>query len=314
MATDMDKLKELSAKKYADQAVAFMNVYWDKFYKNEKAREELWTWTNIFIKLDKKKEKGCELNEFDAHRFLEQIDETLSVKDMREFLRSVDIDFNKMVSLTEYLVSKFKVDWKVYINTPIGMDEKRQKELQDARNAVIQAKEKAENAMAEKKNSDKAAAEAKAAAEEVKAALAKVLSEEKKYQSKLAKHEKDSKDTSLGVVKRNKAANLLQQLKAKPTLSLQQAKITLQAAERKSTKAAKKAANAAIIAGEALKRAEQAFAEAEEKLKEILDKPVAGGNGSSWWLNREFEEAKKYMPKSKLAKMMKKRVKAEEKA
>eukprot|EP00954_Amorphochlora_amoebiformis_P018416 1326039-Amorphochlora_amoeboformis.AAC.1 len=73
-ANDMDKLKALSAKTFKEQA-----------------------------------KKGCELNEFDAHRFLERIDETLSVKDMREFLRSVDIDFNKMVSLTEYLVSKYKV-------------------------------------------------------------------------------------------------------------------------------------------------------------------------------------------------------------
>ncbi|GAB5373471.1 hypothetical protein AAMO2058_001754500 [Amorphochlora amoebiformis] len=136
MSTDLDKLKELSAKPYAEQATAFMNVYWDRFFTEEKECEELWKWTQIFISLDKKKEKGCELNEFDAHRFLESINETLSVKDMREFLRSVDIDFNKMVSLTEYLVSKFKVKWKEYVSTPPGMDKKRMAELEAARTSV----------------------------------------------------------------------------------------------------------------------------------------------------------------------------------
>lgn len=34
---------------------------------------------------------GCELTEFEAHRFLEQLDETQTVKEMRATLRDVDI-------------------------------------------------------------------------------------------------------------------------------------------------------------------------------------------------------------------------------
>mmetsp|Transcript_2829 Transcript_2829/g.5394 ORF Transcript_2829/g.5394 Transcript_2829/m.5394 type:complete len:306 (-) Transcript_2829:258-1175(-) len=287
---DMEKLKALSAKTYSEQAVWFMNCYWGDFFENKEAKcEEIWKWTSIFIDLDKKGKKGCELNEFDAHRFLEKINETLSVKDMREFLRSVDIDFNKMVSLTEYLVSKYKVQWNVLVNKPQNTDKKAMQEREDAKAAVEEAKAKADVAMTDRKA-------AEAAEAEVKAALAKVRAEEKKYKDKMAKLEQESNDDTSGTVKRNKAKNMLAQLKAKPTLSLQRAKITLTAAEKKAAKATKKA----VAAYEA---AVKAFADAEAKLNELLKKEPAGCHGSDWWLKREFEEAKKYMPKSKLAKL-----------
>ncbi len=508
--TDMAKLKALSAKPYKDQAVWFMNAYWDKFYKpDEKARETLWSWTQIFIQLDPKKKKGCELNEFDAHRFLERIGETLSVRDMREFLRSVDIDFNKMVSLTEYLVSKHKVDWKALIHAPqddakgkaeraaaqrlvneakaaaelavtnaasarenetasikatkqaaeralVANSEEKKATAAAQRAAEREKKAKDDEATAESKRAEALAAESKAklseshahdtaakaaeeeaaakakesalqeaelqakakandakaaeaesqkAAAEVKAALDRVMSEERKYEARKAKLSAESKNMSLGVVKRNRSANQLEQLKNKPTLGLQTAKVTLTAAEKKAKRAAGKSTRAAknaqaavdkisqaktaaeaarksaegargvadadakaatatreaavasreaaqdavIVATDAktkaekarraaqaaqgkaeaarkeseaalkrsqdakaaatrsrqaaeasLKSAKSAFEEAAKKLKDLLSKPRGSGQGANWWLQREFEEAKKYMPKAKI--------------
>mmetsp|Transcript_8512 Transcript_8512/g.11705 ORF Transcript_8512/g.11705 Transcript_8512/m.11705 type:complete len:401 (-) Transcript_8512:146-1348(-) len=386
---DLEKLKALSAKPYKEQAIWFLNGYWNEIFKNdEKELENVYAWVKIHEEICPKKKKGCELNEFDAHRFLEMIGETLTVKDMRAFLRSVDIDFNKMVSLTEYLVSKYKVKWRELIHKPQD-DAKAMEERKAAQDAVDLAQQRTDEATRahkaaaerelianhEKKEaiakakaakekeieSTKAEAEAKtaadaskkafeesaAAAEEQKAALEKVLAEEKKYKDKLAKLERESKDTSLGQVKRMKAANMLAQSKSKPTLALQTAKVTLTASEKRAAKAAQKAktaadksAAAAQRAAEALqeaknareiseaaekqaiesaKRAEdarkaaeeavvaaqEAFAQAEAELKKLLAKPVGSGQGSRWWLQREFEDMKKYMPKSKLKKIMK---------
>eukprot|EP00471_Norrisiella_sphaerica_P007631 CAMPEP_0184493252 /NCGR_PEP_ID=MMETSP0113_2-20130426/25499_1 /TAXON_ID=91329 /ORGANISM="Norrisiella sphaerica, Strain BC52" /LENGTH=418 /DNA_ID=CAMNT_0026878453 /DNA_START=41 /DNA_END=1297 /DNA_ORIENTATION=+ len=399
--TDMDKLKSLSAKKFKDQAVWFLNGYWEEIFEKDMTQaENVYQWVKIHEDICPKKKNGAELNEFDAHRFLEKINETLSVKDMRAFLKSVDIDFNKMVSLTEYLVSKYRVQWKELVHKP--QDDKQAAEERKAAQAAVdlaaqkteeaseahkaaaereqvakdekkEASEKAgeaakksaaakakeeESAEAETKAKAAAAAsqkaydESKAAADEQKKALDKVLAEEKKYNDAMADFKVKSEDMSLGAVKRNKAANQLAQLKAKPTLGLQTAKVTLTAAEKRAKKAAKKveaatravretaykaeealkeakearkaseeaeklakeaeneatqAANAAEearkVAEAAVEAARKAFAEAEEELKKLLAKPVSSGQGSRWFLNREFEDMKQYMPKSKLKKL-----------
>jgi hypothetical protein len=63
--------------------------------------------------LDKKGKDGNELDELQAHRFLESFGETLSVAEMRNALREIDLDFNKKVALIEYLVFKYKKDVNV---------------------------------------------------------------------------------------------------------------------------------------------------------------------------------------------------------
>eukprot|EP01120_Amphizonella_sp_Union-15-10_P011224 TRINITY_DN4707_c0_g2_i1.p1 TRINITY_DN4707_c0_g2~~TRINITY_DN4707_c0_g2_i1.p1 ORF type:complete len:247 (+),score=89.40 TRINITY_DN4707_c0_g2_i1:56-796(+) len=53
-----------------------------------------------------------ELDEFDAHRFLEKRGETKTVKDMRLDLQSIDLDSSKKVSFIEYLLFKYKKSLK----------------------------------------------------------------------------------------------------------------------------------------------------------------------------------------------------------
>lgn len=57
--------------------------------------------------ISQSKAKGCELDEFEAHRFLEHMGEALTVAEMRVRLRDIDIDFNRRVALIEYLMQKF---------------------------------------------------------------------------------------------------------------------------------------------------------------------------------------------------------------
>ena len=58
--------------------------------------------------------RGCDLianpilmkNEFDAHRLIEKCDSALTVQKMRQVLKEIDVDFNKMVSLSEFMIYK----------------------------------------------------------------------------------------------------------------------------------------------------------------------------------------------------------------
>jgi len=53
-----------------------------------------------------------------------------------------------------------------------------------------------------------------------------------------------------------------------------------------------------VVAEETLEVAEHKFEEAHQYL-EMLKTTVGGGQGSIWWMERELEEAKKYLPKRK---------------
>jgi hypothetical protein len=52
-------------------------------------------------------QNGNELDEFQAHKFLESLGESLTVVEMRERLRKIDLDFNKRVALIEYLTVRY---------------------------------------------------------------------------------------------------------------------------------------------------------------------------------------------------------------
>jgi len=59
----------------------------------------------MFEELDiDKKAEGCSLDEFSAHRFLQAISETKTVKEFREIIRETDLDFDKRIALLEYLL------------------------------------------------------------------------------------------------------------------------------------------------------------------------------------------------------------------
>jgi DNA repair exonuclease SbcCD ATPase subunit len=171
----------------------------------------------------------------------------------------------------------------------------------------------------------------KAAQEELEAALAELKAQEDAYQAK--KEDLERRSNEGNVVQANKAKNELAQLLAENPLPLRKAKITTEAATKKAEKArapfeaarkqaedARAAASAAAqeasnartaasrakdaserakeAADQALDDARRLVQEAEDYLQEIRSKPGCA-YGAMWWMSRELEEKKKYLPERK---------------
>jgi len=276
-AADKDVWDDIERRCYADQAIWALNGFWEKM---EKDAEMVWTWAQKMGELDEAKGAGgCELDEFWSHKFLESLGETMTVIAMREAFRKIDADFNKHMSMLEYIMFRFDIDPHSMCTAPQGGGDAEK--IAQAQKMVAEA-QKAVEAM------NKALAAAEKAEAENKAALAELQAQEKAFADKMASLEKISQDMSIGLVKRNKAANELEQLRAEDPLPLQRAKINQAATVRKSEKATK--------------AAEAAVANAEAKLQEALEflqnAKKSGGvaQGQIWWMERELKEKQKYLP------------------
>ena len=333
-------------KNYAGQAVWFLNGFWDEM---EAQAEDVWKWVELFGQLDQEKHAdGCELDEFWSHKFLESLGETMTVIEMREKFRTIDVDFNKRMSLIEFLSYRFKKTIQEVIDAPQGGNQEEISKAQaavDAAQAAVdemvarlaeatrtsdaadaaaaEATRAANAAQAASDEAEAAAAPYRAAVAENEQALDALHAEEKAFNDKKEALEKAKSDMSAGVVKRNKAANELDQLLAEDPLPLRKAKINQAATVRKMEKAAKpfneasakakaaaEAAEAAkndadakaAAAAEAKAQSEAAAREAEAKLQAAVDTLTAvkkqGGvaRGAIWWMERSIEEKRKYMP------------------
>jgi len=111
--SDLDKLHDLCNKTYKEQAVWFLNAFWDT---KESEAEKLWAYVDRLTELDLEHHgEGHALDEMKAHVFLEKFDETLTVREMRAKLRSTgaigEAERPKEVPLTHYLLYKYNVDW-----------------------------------------------------------------------------------------------------------------------------------------------------------------------------------------------------------
>jgi len=117
---------------------------------------------------------------------------------------------------------------------------------------------------------------------ESKAAHAEQVKQQKLYDDKTNDLNKRAAEGT--VVQQNKAKAELSQHLAQDPLPLSRAKITAEAAAKKAEKALK-GANSKIDA-------------LEKQLKELTLKAGSAG-GSLWWIERELQEAKKFMPQRK---------------
>jgi DNA polymerase III gamma/tau subunit len=307
-ANDFEKLKSLCLKTYKEQAVWFLNGFWDDFAANE--AEKLWSYVHCIQKLDLQKgAEGCEVDELNAHRFLENFKETMTVREMRDTLRETGaiVGNMKMVPLTHYLLFRYKADWHALVHSAQGDNskeiEKAQKMLDEVQRAFQEAESKASaaktalreaeskeaeakkreadakasEAEAKKRESDAKAkavesktkeAEAKAAQEELEKALKDLHEQEDAYKKKTEELTTRSEDESTGVVQRNKAKNELSQHLAKDPLPLSRAKITQEAAVKKADKAAQAASDARKAAESSATQATAARAAAEQDARD----------------------------------------------
>jgi len=112
--------KAASSKHYADQAKFFLNAFWKECSKEA---ENVWKFTLKFIELDIEQGKdGHDLDEFNAHRFLEFFGDTKRVVELRESLRAADLNY-KRLSILEYLVYHYKQSIKELLIRPQGTNE-----------------------------------------------------------------------------------------------------------------------------------------------------------------------------------------------
>ena len=73
---------------------------------------------------------------------------------------------------------------------------------------------------------------------------------------------------------------------------------------RKAAEAAKDAAAAAKqAADDAVSKSVESYHDAEEFLDKVKKECAGAGQGKIWWMDRELDEAKKYMSQAQLAKL-----------
>jgi len=345
------KFAEITKMTHSQQAIWWLNGFWEKGAEKEKEIiynmvqkfKEIEYGGKVIEKKGKAKEKdpgyveGCDLDEMKAHVFLESLAETLTVVQLRKKLETIDLDKNKKMALSEYLLFKYGVKPEDLVKAPQGENKEQveaaQAQVQAVQSALneIQSKlsaqkialeqQKVEEAEAKKllEESTKADSDAKAALEaqqsaeekvrqaeeEQKAALADLKAQEDAYHGQIKALETRSSDTSLSTVQKSKAVNELAQLKSQDPLPLRQAKITQEAKvkkvekERKAQEAATaKAIGAADKAASAKKAAEEQAAKAEAARQES-EKIAAELEAAEGELAKKFEAAQKLLEEAK---------------
>jgi len=285
----------LLKKKYKDQEVWFLNAFWHDF--GEKSANEIWTFQHKFDELDVvKKAEGSELDELSFHRFLEVLHSTMTVQQCRTFLKEAGVDMTKIakyVSLAHYLTAKYKANWHKLVNASQGDNqeeiERAQQLLDEVQNLFRVSAQKAQEATQREKELKQAEAEVAKALEELK-------QQEDDFNNKTDTLKKKSQEGS--TVQKSKAANELAQHLASDPLPLRRAKLNTEAAKRKAEKAVKAAEEARAAAEQAVEDARAKVEEAEAYLNEVKSR-TGSAKGTMWWMDRELQEAKKYLPQRK---------------
>lgn len=295
------RFTELTHMKFAEQAKWYLNGFWKDGAEQE--AEMIWKYTQKFIELDdKKKAEGCELDEFQAHKFLESLGETLTVVALREKLRKIDLDCDGKVALLEYLTFRYNKTVKEIINAPQGDNTAEINEatakLQAVQDALVdlqnqlahqqsaleaskKAEEESKKAASESRKAEevskKAAEESRRALEkqteseeavkkaesEQRAAVDDLKNQEENYRKQLSTLESKTNDPAASTVSKNKAAAELAQLKQEDPLPLRKAKITQEASLRKVEKERKAAEAATAVAASAAANAQEQANKAE---------------------------------------------------
>lgn len=186
--------QELTKKTHSEQAIWWLNGFWADGAEAE--QEKIWEFAHYFIELQTgqpilygskkfKLEEKCDLDEMQAHQFLEKLGETLTVKELRARLKKLDIDSNNRLALSEYLLSKYQKDPALLVDSNQGgvppevMEAAQQKadEASELLNTATEASDEAKASAAAAKQASgeaaKALALAEKSAEEAKVALEK---------------------------------------------------------------------------------------------------------------------------------------------
>ncbi|KAL7715986.1 hypothetical protein QTN25_006679 [Entamoeba marina] len=244
------------------------------FEGGETEAEKVWDYCNKFGEFDPENHaEGCSLDELNIHRILEFYSMHKTIQEFRESLRSQQFEFKKLFALCVFLAWNYKMPLKKLINAPQGA---QSAEMQKAQEMVDKVSALLSEAV-------KKADEATKRDKELEAALKELKKQEDDFNN--------TTETLKKTVEKETAQNELAQHLASDPLPLRKAKTTTEAAKRKSEKARAEADAAADEMKEKMR-------EAEEYLNQ-QKAAASAGQGVMWWMSRELEEKKKYMPKRK---------------
>ena len=142
MSGDYQKLQALVGKTYKEQGVWFLNAFWEEFASKE--AELIWQYVHKNSELDiENHDDGTGLDEMKAHVFLEKFDETLTVREMRDKLRSTgaigESERPKTVPLIHYLLYKYNVNWHTLVDESRQGDNKEEMEKAERLLKEVQA-------------------------------------------------------------------------------------------------------------------------------------------------------------------------------
>merc|ERR1712137_1166215 len=200
--SDLDKLHELCQKTYKQQAIWFLNAFWDT---KESEAEKLWDYVQKLNELDlEHHEEGCALDEMKAHVFLEKFDETLTVREMRAKLRSTgaigETERPKKVPLTHYLLYKYNVNWHSLVDeTKQGDNSEEMEKAERLLAEVTAAFKESEERASEARNALNAAVSAENAAKQREA-------EAVESENQAVQQENDAKASEAAAVERENEA------------------------------------------------------------------------------------------------------------
>jgi hypothetical protein len=295
----VEKFAALTALTHSEQAQWWLNGFWEEGAKDY--AEDMWRITHSFIELQidgpvlygsKKQqfEEGCDLDEHKSHRILEKLGETMTVVALRKRLKELDIDNNKKMAISEYLIDKYQKTPQQLVSSPQGQVDPEalaaaQEACDNASAAMDDAAEAADQASKTLEASIKAAAEASTAKDAAEAALAdaqtaeqavkkaeaelqatvdEIAGLEKTKADKIAKFQAIIDDASASGVKKGKATQEKAALEGEDELPLRKAKITQNAALKRVQKVRKAAEEKTALADEAAQAATNAKTAADK--------------------------------------------------
>jgi hypothetical protein len=213
-SNDQERLQDLSTLTYQEQGIWWLNAYWEN---HQDQAENLWSFVKKFEKLDlDKKNEGTGLDEMNAHRFLESINETKTVKELRDSLRDTGAlgpnERPKLVPLVHYLLYRYRgtTDWHELVNAPQGSNEK---ELREAQRLMEEVNRAFEDAAAKADAANRALREAESREAEAKRSEADAKAREadaKKSESDAIARENDAKRAESDAIAREADAQRAQ--------------------------------------------------------------------------------------------------------
>jgi DNA repair exonuclease SbcCD ATPase subunit len=121
-----------------------------------------------------KKDLGSHLDEFTAHKFLEKHGETMTALELRNKLRTIDINNDKKMALLEYLLNRYDEKVEVLMERPQDTND----ELEKAKAALEEVMKEIEKIEAHKADLEKTGAAGGVKGNAAKQELFKLLNED----------------------------------------------------------------------------------------------------------------------------------------